>query len=177
MKQYESIRFFGLEFFSETKKVFLTELENILRRGEQVQIATVNPEFLVEAERNSDFRSVLERSFCVADGNGVVWGQAAYADFENTYRRLSSFPRFLSSVLFAGRITLSLLRFLFLGKPSNAAFPEIIPGSELVYDLCALCEKLHLKLALVGAMPGVALTAKEKLQVLYPKLEIPYADE
>jgi N-acetylglucosaminyldiphosphoundecaprenol N-acetyl-beta-D-mannosaminyltransferase len=37
-------------------------------------VATVNPEFVMRAQRNSEFRSALERAeVAVADGSGVVW--------------------------------------------------------------------------------------------------------
>jgi len=38
------------------------------------QIATVNPEFLMKARRDSDFRATLQRAaLCIPDGIGVLW--------------------------------------------------------------------------------------------------------
>jgi N-acetylglucosaminyldiphosphoundecaprenol N-acetyl-beta-D-mannosaminyltransferase len=42
--------------------------------GGVYQIATVNPEFLMKARRDSDFRATLHRAaLCIPDGIGVVW--------------------------------------------------------------------------------------------------------
>lgn len=38
-----------------------------------LHIATVNPEYLMEARDNSKFRNILSHCLCVADGHGVVW--------------------------------------------------------------------------------------------------------
>jgi N-acetylglucosaminyldiphosphoundecaprenol N-acetyl-beta-D-mannosaminyltransferase len=45
----------------------------VAQRGPH-QVATVNPEFVMEARRNARFRSVLENSdLCLADGVGLLW--------------------------------------------------------------------------------------------------------
>ncbi len=45
-----------------------------LTRGGSYQIATVNPEFLMQARRDAAFRATLQgAALCVPDGIGVVW--------------------------------------------------------------------------------------------------------
>ncbi|PIR99067.1 hypothetical protein COT87_01455 [Candidatus Collierbacteria bacterium CG10_big_fil_rev_8_21_14_0_10_44_9] len=44
-----------------------------LQRKEMLHVATVNPEYVMEARRNVEFRQVLSQCLTVADGYGVVW--------------------------------------------------------------------------------------------------------
>lgn len=45
----------------------------LLQRKEMLHIATVNPEFVMEARVNPMFRDCLTRAYTVADGHGIVW--------------------------------------------------------------------------------------------------------
>lgn len=50
-----------------------SELLGAIEKGETVRVATVNPEFMLEAEQNSRFREVLGRmTHCTIDGSGVL---------------------------------------------------------------------------------------------------------
>ncbi|HEY7200342.1 MAG TPA: WecB/TagA/CpsF family glycosyltransferase [Candidatus Dormibacteraeota bacterium] len=52
----------------------MARLRSALRHGRQVQVATVNMDFLVRAQRHEGLRAVLARSeLNVADGMPVVW--------------------------------------------------------------------------------------------------------
>lgn len=44
-----------------------------LQRKEMLHVATVNPEYIMEARVNEKFRNVLSKCLTVADGHGVVW--------------------------------------------------------------------------------------------------------
>jgi len=52
----------------------LERIEQLIDRGGPHLVATVNPEFVMRAQRDRDFGRVLaEADLCLADGNGVVW--------------------------------------------------------------------------------------------------------
>ncbi|MFZ2199704.1 MAG: WecB/TagA/CpsF family glycosyltransferase [Microgenomates group bacterium] len=44
-----------------------------LQRKEMLHVATVNPEYIMEARENPKFREILAKCLTVADGHGVVW--------------------------------------------------------------------------------------------------------
>ncbi len=44
-----------------------------LQRKEMLHVATVNPEYIMEARSNTAFRNILAQCLCVADGHGIVW--------------------------------------------------------------------------------------------------------
>lgn len=52
----------------------LARIEQLVDRGGPHLVATVNPEFVMRAQRDRNFARVLdEADLCLADGNGVVW--------------------------------------------------------------------------------------------------------
>jgi len=62
----------GVPIDNLTREEILARVKMFLDEPKFHQIATVNPEFLVEAERNDDFRAVLEQcDLRVADGAGI----------------------------------------------------------------------------------------------------------
>lgn len=55
-------------------KQTLGQIEDFVGSGTVHQVATVNPEFVMRAQRDREFARVLEHSdLCLADGTGVVW--------------------------------------------------------------------------------------------------------
>ena len=44
-----------------------------LQRKEMLHVATVNPEFIMEAKTNQKFQQALDKCLTVADGHGVIW--------------------------------------------------------------------------------------------------------
>jgi N-acetylglucosaminyldiphosphoundecaprenol N-acetyl-beta-D-mannosaminyltransferase len=52
----------------------LDRIEQLVEKGGPHLLATVNPEFVMRAQRDRDFARVLdEADLCLADGVGVVW--------------------------------------------------------------------------------------------------------
>jgi N-acetylglucosaminyldiphosphoundecaprenol N-acetyl-beta-D-mannosaminyltransferase len=52
----------------------LARIEELIDLGGHHQVATVNPEFVMKAQKDNDFSKVLESAdLCLADGTGVVW--------------------------------------------------------------------------------------------------------
>lgn len=52
----------------------IVRIEQLIDRGGPHLVATVNPEFVMRAQKDREFARVLkEADLCLADGNGVVW--------------------------------------------------------------------------------------------------------
>ena len=52
----------------------LDRIEELVDAGGHHQVATVNPEFVMSAQKDPEFSQVLESAdLCLADGTGVVW--------------------------------------------------------------------------------------------------------
>ena len=58
-----------IDFKSTIKKI-----EGVIKNGKSHQIATVNPEFIMAAKKNKEFKQVLNNSSLnTADGRGILW--------------------------------------------------------------------------------------------------------
>lgn len=70
-KTDKSIEIFGVPIIGTRKSELLRKVW--LQRREMLHIATVNPEYIMEARRNSKFKEILSHCLTVADGHGIVW--------------------------------------------------------------------------------------------------------
>jgi N-acetylglucosaminyldiphosphoundecaprenol N-acetyl-beta-D-mannosaminyltransferase len=69
-----SVRILGVRVDALTYAGLLARIAVFIAEGTPHQIATVNPEFVMEAWRNPAFAVVLEQTdLCLADGVGLLW--------------------------------------------------------------------------------------------------------
>lgn len=67
-------RILGVRVDCLDTKQTLERIEDFAGAGSVHQVATVNPEFVMRAQRDREFARVLESAdLCLADGTGVVW--------------------------------------------------------------------------------------------------------
>jgi N-acetylglucosaminyldiphosphoundecaprenol N-acetyl-beta-D-mannosaminyltransferase len=70
----EQVRVLGVRVDCVDMPAALDRIEELIDSGGHHVVATVNPEFVMTAQRNRDFARVLESAdLCLADGTGVVW--------------------------------------------------------------------------------------------------------
>ncbi len=68
------VRILGVRVDALTYADLLARIAAFIAEGTPHQIATVNPEFVMEARRNPEFAAVLEQTdLCLADGIGLLW--------------------------------------------------------------------------------------------------------
>jgi N-acetylglucosaminyldiphosphoundecaprenol N-acetyl-beta-D-mannosaminyltransferase len=71
---HSSVRILGLRVDALTYEDLLAAIGDFIAQGTPHQIATLNPEFVMEAQGNAAFRDLLERAdLCMADGVGLLW--------------------------------------------------------------------------------------------------------
>jgi N-acetylglucosaminyldiphosphoundecaprenol N-acetyl-beta-D-mannosaminyltransferase len=71
----DSVRILGVRVDRVTTTEALRRVEAYIVERRPRQVATVNPEFVMEAQRNAAFRVVLEGAdLALADGAGLLWG-------------------------------------------------------------------------------------------------------
>jgi N-acetylglucosaminyldiphosphoundecaprenol N-acetyl-beta-D-mannosaminyltransferase len=69
-----TITILGVPVHQVTMQKTLTHIERFLETPGMRQIATVNPEFVMAAQKDPDFLSVLHQaSLCIPDGVGLLW--------------------------------------------------------------------------------------------------------
>ena len=102
-------------------------------RARAALVATVNPEFVMHARRDDEFRRALDHAgLALPDGFGVVWAL----------------------------------------RRRGCTLPDRVTGADLVPRLAELCARRGYRLYLLGAAPGVAGRAAERLAEMHPGLEI-----
>ncbi len=130
------------------------------------QIVTVNPEFILAAAADNDFRKVLEQSdINTADGTGVLWA----AEF---FRRPTVGIAGLRWFHAAGQAILTLSFSLFSPAAIRKRLPEKISGSEFVWDIVEECQSSGARVFLLGGYGDVPKIVAEKMRARYPKLLI-----
>ena len=68
------VRILGVRVDCLDTKETLERIEGFVGSGRLHQVATVNPEFVMRAQRDREFARVLdEADLCLPDGTGVVW--------------------------------------------------------------------------------------------------------
>ncbi len=123
------------------------------------QITTINPEFIVESQKNSEFKKVLQNSdLSLADGTGIVLTQ-------RLNDRLGSKPTFLR---FLGYL---LLGFEYL-LSANLNQDRRITGVALTEKIMHRAQTDGWRIYLLGAQPGVATQAAKIWQDRYQGLQI-----
>lgn len=77
-KTDESIEIFKVKITGTRLNQVLSKIW--LQRKEMLHVATVNPEYIMEAKVSPKFASVLSNCLTVADGHGVVWASQILGD-------------------------------------------------------------------------------------------------
>lgn len=107
-----------------------------------LHVATINPEYIMEARHNVRFKLILAQCLSVADGHGVIWG-----------------VKILQS-----QMTNSQMR-----QDSKL---ERVSGVELVEEILRHAKENNEKVFLLGAGQGVAEKAAAEMSKKYPGLQI-----
>lgn len=71
-KADESIEILGVVISGSRMNRVLSKMR--ISRKEMLHVATVNPEYIMEARSNPKFKSILSQCLTVADGHGIIWG-------------------------------------------------------------------------------------------------------
>ncbi len=112
----------------------LALIEAFIASGQPHQLVTVNPEFVIEAQHDEEFRQIINAAaLALPDGIGL----------------------------------LKAARFL-----KTTPLPERVAGSDLVVKLAELSHQKGYRIYFLGAQPGVAEQAIQKLKERYPHLHV-----
>lgn len=128
-----AIHILGVRVDNVTMSEALARIAAFVEKGTPHQVVTVNPEFVMTAQRLPAFREVLnDADLALPDGVGLLWAA----------RRL--------------------------GTPLQ----ERVAGSDLVPLVAEEAARRGYRLFLLGAAPGVAERAAQRLQQIVPDVQI-----
>lgn len=156
----KSVKILGVKINNLTYKEALTQALKLAQSQVKSYIATPNPEIILEAQQNSEFKKILNNSHLnIPDGTGLLW--AANYQTKLEYKTLAGH-------LITWLYTLLLSIFI---RPSTP-LKERVTGTDLMEGILKEGAKTGLKIFLLGAAPGVAQKVKEKMEKKYPGIKI-----
>lgn len=152
----------GVQIDALPKNELLKQIEKSLLANRQIFLTTPYSESLVAAQRDDEFRRMLNSSdFVLPDGVGVLWA-ANYLNRGGKYgflRELWALAASLGALIFRpGRIRMPI--------------PEKISGSELIRDLSEMAERNGWSVFLLGGFGDTGAAAARTLQTNFPRLKL-----
>lgn len=127
-----------------------------INRGKKGYICTPNPEMLLEAQNNNEFKRVLNHSLLnIPDGIGILW---AATHVKNKSSKLKAFFTLPLIALVPGLFKKVLI--------------ERVTGSDLMIKIAREAARANKNIFLLGAAEGIAEMAAKKLKKLYPGLVV-----
>lgn len=145
---------FDIKLFGRNKSRVLNVLEKKLASGtKKYWIATVNPEFVMTAQKDEEFKKILSKtSLNVVDGIGLIWAQQML--LPNFQFSIFNFP-----LVKAIKIGIEVLR----GRYKD----QVTSGADLIIYLAKMAQKMDKKIFLLGGWEGRAKKTAEFLMSNY----------
>lgn len=154
----QKIEILGVKVNNVTMDETIEQIEEFIKSKKPHQICTVNPEFIMAAQKDRGFKDVLNNAdLCVPDGAGLWW---ASRFLSKRISHIANLPR--SPRVEAGRQA---------GRKSQI-IQERVTGVDLIWKLAETAEKRGYGLYLLGAGPSVAEQTALVLRTKYPRLKI-----
>lgn len=142
---------FSIPFDPVTPSETLAIIGERLDQQKVTRIVTINSEFILAAEKNPDFKKVLQSAdLHLADGIGVVWA----ASFLGSVQRARSKVQSVMPLFF--RFIWSLFLLPFVPNSYQEPLPARVTGVDLFTPLMNLLQQKNKTIFLLGAAPGVA---------------------
>lgn len=150
----------GVEFDAVRYADVLTAVEVFVAQPHKSHmIVTPNPEMIVYSQKHEEFKEVLNSaSMSVPDGIGVLWA-AHYLGL----------PKAKNKFLGVIKVLSSLFQVLFKMKAIYRVLPARVTGADLLFKIVEESQKKGWRIYLLGAAPGIASIAIDRLSKKYPK--------
>lgn len=159
----EKIKILKIKFDKVTIEEAIKTTLNWLKEDRFHRISTPNPEFLLEAQKNSKFLEILNKSdLNIPDGIGILWA-SKYLDI--TKNTTSKFIKIIKAIT-------SIFSIVFYPKYIKTVLPQRVTGTDLMQKICKEVSDKNVKIFLLGAGEGIAEKTKKILEKKYPKIKI-----
>jgi N-acetylglucosaminyldiphosphoundecaprenol N-acetyl-beta-D-mannosaminyltransferase len=134
-----------VDFDLEMSDVIEIIEDKMLKDEKNHLISTTNPEFIIDASSDNEFKEIINKSsLSTPDGIGVIYAKEYLEKVEN-YKRNILFP-FRALIL---GIWLGFYSFLF----GNKRYQKRITGVDLTYKICELSSKKKYTIFFLGGRP------------------------
>ncbi|MBI4836231.1 MAG: WecB/TagA/CpsF family glycosyltransferase [Candidatus Abawacabacteria bacterium] len=161
------VSLFDIPFDPLTQAQTLAIITDRLEQGKSTRIVTINPEFVLTAEKNPEFKQVLQTAdLHLADGAGILWATNFLKKITNYELRITNWIGVTLELI------VSLLLFPFFPKRYQDPLPERVTGSDLFAPLMNLLAQKSQSIFLLGAAPGVAEAVANQFRIQHSAFRI-----
>ncbi len=163
------VQLFDIPFDALDQKQTLGLIAQRILDNQNTRIVTINPEFVLEALKNSEFKKTLQTAdIHLADGIGILWAThylAIKPRFPRLYKLLPRLYSFWQCIY-------SLILIPFTKKVTHSILPARVTGSDLFVPLVKQLAKTNQRIFLLGGGPSVAEKTATKLKEQIPELVV-----
>ncbi len=161
-----TIELLGIKINDLKKKDILDKISNFMEDNlKSHYIVTPNPEMVMRAYYDYHFQFILRSAdLAIPDGVGLLWAAK--------FLSLKSGRSILRSPGIVWQMIYTELSLIFYPSYCRKIVPDRIAGTDLIDDISGLAEKKNQSIFFLGADPGIAKKASEKLKIKYVNLNI-----
>jgi len=160
------LKILDVKFHPYSSRKVINEILKLLSSRNRGFIVTPNPEFLVKANKNDHFKSILNNAFIsIPDGTGILWA-AKFLSLKTSRNIIIKYLQSLWQLLYTG------LSLVFYPNYCRTAIPERVTGIDIIYRIFDFSQNRGFKIYLLGAQPGVAKRAAAIIKNKYPGIQI-----
>lgn len=147
-----------------TSKETLKKISGFLQSDTQYRIITLNPEYILEAQKDEEFRSIINSAhLSVPDGIGILWA-AKFLSLPASECKILRYPQIVLQYIYTGA------SLMFWPRYCRNVIKERISGAELCERIisknkrdCRAASLLAMtKIFLLGGYNGAAEIIREK---------------
>ncbi|OGB73353.1 hypothetical protein A3K24_00535 [candidate division Kazan bacterium RIFCSPHIGHO2_01_FULL_44_14] len=165
MDNGKTIEILGVKVDCLTLPQALQVVNGLAVDGQNHYIVTPNPEMVMYSLAHPEFRELLNHaSLSLVDGFGLVWA-AKYLSLPLTAKPI------LRNLQEWWQFAWTSLAIVLAPKTLNI-IPERLTGADMVWEIAKLASECGYSVFLLGGQPGVALTAGNLIQQMYPQLQL-----
>ena len=161
-----NIKIAGVKITKTTTSELLVQLREFLRSEDQHYLVTTNPEFVMAAQADSEFKEILNRAdISIPDGIGLLWA-AKYLSLSASRNKLLRVFQAAWQVVYTGA------SLIFYPRYCRGVLSRRISGADLIRPLAKLCAKEDKSVYLLGGRLRVGGKTAAILQAKFPGLKI-----
>ena len=156
MKRLQKFNILNIKLNPINKYQALARVEELFAKKSPALICTVNVEFIMCAQKDLEFKKILNQKSALnmLDGSGVVW---AYDFMSRPYPKTATF-RFIYIVL---QWLTGLIFYPFVSLSAAKKYPKI-SGADFVWDICQWASDNNKSIFILGNKGGLDPNAVQK---------------
>jgi len=164
----DKVSILGVNIDKKTKEEFVSDVANLLNGSDRHMVFTPNPEMIVRANKDIEFKNVLNlATLSLPDGIGLLFA-STYLNLKTRFRKSKKLK--VIYALFQAFYT--LLSLIFFPNFCRKIIKERVCGSDFFWELIRICNENQKRVFFLGAAPGVSEMVRDRVMKVYPKLQI-----